>query len=93
MIQIDKKEIKACCGKKQTIWKLNVPLRKEQLSVLQQAGFYYLRSFYDAGMMYIEDQGLTASGVFGLSELHIKCKNKKCEDSVKKLEQTILTSF
>lgn len=93
MIQIDKKEIKACCGKKQTMWKLSIPLSKDHLPVLQQAGFYYLRSFYDAGMMYIEDRGLTARGVFGLNELHIRCKNKQCEESVKLLEQVILTNF
>lgn len=89
MIKITKKEIKSCCGKKQNQWKLSVSLRKEFLPALEAAGFFYLRSFYDAGMLYIEDNGLIASGVFGLGDLTVKCKNKKCEDSMILLEKTI----
>jgi hypothetical protein len=91
LIKIDKREIKACCGKSQKIWKLNVPLNRDFLPIFQQAGFFFLSSFLDAGMLYVEDKGLTATGVFGLNELKIVCKNKSCEDSMKVLEQTILS--
>lgn len=81
MIKIEKKEIKACCGKKQTIWKLNAPIDQYLLPTLQQAGFSYLRSYLDAGMLYIEDSNLIARGVFGQNELSIKCKNSLCSQS------------
>lgn len=90
MILIDKREIKSCCGKSQKIWKLSIPLKKEFLETFQKAGFTYLTSFLDAGMLYIQDSSLIVSGVFGLNELRLKCKNKNCENSIDKLEQIIL---
>jgi hypothetical protein len=93
LIQIEKKEIQSCCGKKRLVWKLNCTLKKEHLSILQQAGFFFLKSFRDAGMIYIEDKGLIARGVFGLNELQVSCKSKACEESIKLLEKTILTTF
>lgn len=93
MIKISKREILSCCGKKQLVWKLSSPLKKEHLEILQQAGFSFVRTYLDAGMLYVEDKGLIASGVFGLTELQIKCKNAKCEESTKVLEKTILVNF
>ncbi len=93
MIQISKREILSCCGKKQLIWRLNIALDKDQLPIFQQAGFSFVPAYIDAGMIYIEDKGLTATGVFGLNELTIKCKNKKCEESAAILERTILANL
>jgi len=93
LIKISKKELQACCGKKQIIWKLNIPIKKDYLSILQQAGFHYVKTYFDAGMMYIEDKNLIATGIFGLNEITVKCKTKECTDSATKLEQIILTKF
>lgn len=93
MIEISKREIKSCCGKKQLIWKLSTALKKEHLDILQKAGFSFTRTYLDAGMMYVEDKGLIANGIFGLTELRIKCKTSHCEESAKLLERTILVNF
>lgn len=93
MIQIQKKEIKACCGKKKMLWVLNTPIKKEHIGVFQQSGFTFLRSYYDAGMMYIEDNGLIATCVFGLNEIKIKCKSNHCGESAQLLENIILTKL
>lgn len=93
MITINKREIKSCCGKKQLIWKLTVPLKKEHLEILQKAGFSFVRTYLDAGMLYVETKNLIAVGVFGLNELTIKCKNAKCDESAELLERTILVNF
>jgi hypothetical protein len=90
LIQIDKREIVSCCGKKQMIWKLNTPIKKDHLEIFQRAGFSFVKTYIDAGMIYIEDKGLTATGVFGMNQFTIKCKNAKCEESAKLLERTIL---
>lgn len=90
LIQIDKREILSCCGKKQLIWKISVPLKKEHLDFFQQAGFSFVRTYLDAGMMYIENKGLIATGIFGLNEIKIKCKNSQCNESSQLLEKTIL---
>lgn len=93
MIQIDKREIKACCGKTQVSWKLSVPLKKDYLPFLQKAGFTVVKTYLDAGMMYIEDKALIARGVFGLNEIIIKCKSKQCPESSNVLEQTLLSNL
>lgn len=93
MVSIEKREIPACCGKKQVIWKLNVPLKKEHLIIFQQAGFQFLQTYLDAGMLYVEDQNFFTTGVFGLNELKIKCKTKQCADSLVLFEQTIINNL
>lgn len=93
MIKIDKREIQSCCGKKQLIWKLSVPLNRELLTTLQQAGFFFVRTYLDAGMMYVEDKGLIAAGVFGQNEMRINCKNKQCDESAILLERTLLINL
>lgn len=93
MVKIEKREISTCCGKKQLIWRLNISLNKNHCVLLKQAGFSFFKSYYDSGMLYAEDKGLIASGVFGLNELNIKCKNEKCNDSVRILEEFILKNF
>lgn len=75
------------------IWKLNIPIVKEHLSIFQQAGFSFVRTYLDAGMLYIESKGLIATGVFGLNELTIKCKNIQCDENSKLLEKTILVNL
>ena len=91
MITIDKKEIKACCGKSQIIWKLNVPIKQENIDLLQQAGFFPVKSYLNIGMLYVEDKGLIASGVFGMNEIRINCKNKLCQESIILFEKTVLS--
>lgn len=91
MITIIKKEVKSCCGKTSKIWQLSSSLNKSFLPIFELNGFFHLKSFFDAGMLYIEDKNVIATGVFGLNELSIKCKNKKnCQQSVDLLESIIL---
>ena len=89
MITIEKREIKACCGKKQLIIKINIAFDKEHLSIFKQSGFPFLSQYFDAGMIYIEDSGLIATGTLGSNELRIKCKNQTCQKSISKLERII----
>lgn len=91
MIHIDKTEIKSCCGKSQTIWILSLPLSKELIPLLQQAGFSVLSMYTNVGMLHAEDRGLIANGTFGLAEIRIRCTNGKyCADSKELLEKVIL---
>lgn len=94
MISIEKREVRSCCSdKKRIIWKLSVALSQEQLPFFQAAGYTIIKAYLDAGQLYIENSSLIATGVFGLTELNIKCKNKKCQESIPQLEQTILLNF
>ena len=87
---IVKNEIKSCCGKKQLVWKLPFSIQKEYLGQLQKAGFPYLKSFYDAGMLYLENKTIIVTGVFGLNEIKIKCKHKDCSANINLLEHVLL---
>ena len=93
MITIEKKEIKSCCGKKSITWKLNTPIQKEWLDIFQKANFFFLKAFYDAGQLYIEDNGLIVKGFFGQNIFTLICKNKQCEDSMRLFERTILANL
>lgn len=93
MVIIEKRETAACCGKTQIIWKLNIPIKKEYLPFLQEAGFMFRQTYLDAGMLYIEDNNLLVTGVFGLTDMRIRCKTTLCNNSKTLLEQVILDKF
>lgn len=88
-----KREIPACCGKKQWLLKLGISLDQSQLPIFTEAGFPFLQQYFDAGMIYLEDSGLIASGRFGGDELRIRCKNSSCQESLQKLERILETQI
>ncbi len=90
MIEITKYEVEACCGKKIYSLKFNKAIIKEYVKSFTENGFRYIQAYYDAGIFFIEDKGLTASCAFGFNEFQIKCKNKAlCPDSINRLENII----
>lgn len=93
MVSIQKNITPACCGKTRISWVLNVPLKPEHLSEFNLYGFTSLNAYREAGMLYIESGDLIATGVFGLSTLNIKCKNKNCDKAMIILENCILEQF
>ncbi len=61
--------------------------------MLQQNGFFFVQSYFDAGMLYIETNSIIASGVFGQNEIRIKCKNNLCDEGISLLEKTLLLNL
>lgn len=66
---------------------------KEHLDFFKKSGFAVVQSFYDAGIMYIEDTNVIAICPFGSNLIQIKCKSKNCEQGIKLVENTILVNF
>ena len=91
MNKFEKKEIDSCCGKKQIILKTNFSFKKEQIDQFTSAGFTLVKSYFNAGIFYIEDKGLIASCPFGGCELKLMCKNDLCKDSAALLEKILIT--
>lgn len=89
MIVVERREVKACCGRSRTLLKFNASITKDIVSIFTNGGFSYIQGFYDAGILTLEDKNLTASCMFGKNEFQIKCKNKECDISIAKLENLI----
>lgn len=87
---IEKKEIKACCGRTQPLWNLSQPISLLLGENIQNSGFFSVPSYAKIGMIYLEDKNIIVSGVLGMTELTIRCKSKKCQDSLVILEKVIL---
>ena len=66
--------------------KLGSPLSATFLPLLKEAGFTEWPSFTKAGIFYVDNQELTATGAFGSNILQIKCKPKNCIDSISIIE-------
>jgi hypothetical protein len=87
-----KTDIKACCGKKQTIIQLGFALDKSHIQAFVSNGFVISQSYIDKGILYIGDDNIFCLGPFGSNRIQVKCKSNNCIQSIEKLE-TILKSI
>ncbi len=79
----------ACCGRTSITFKLNEPLTTNHLSTFTQNGFIESSNFTNAGILYISNQDLIATGPFGSNRLQIKCKNNNCNEKVNDFENLL----
>ncbi len=93
MISVERRQIEACCGQKQLTIKFNGSLFKSHIEIFVKEGFTVQERFVKSGILFLDDENISASCPFGQNELHIKCKNKDCLDSVSKIEKIILASL
>jgi hypothetical protein len=76
----------ASCGGTGAALKLSSPLSVNFLPFFRDAGFTEQPSFTKAGMFYVENQELIATGSFNTKILQLKCKYKDCSDSISIVE-------
>lgn len=88
-MEVKKFSVSACCGKTAIAFKLNTILSKTLLNDLVSKGFVESKHFTAAGMMYVENQSIIASGTFGSDILNVKCKISNCSNFVDEFESLL----
>lgn len=79
-----------CCGKSQMNLDLDIPLKRDNLSLFTSNGFVESPKFIKSGIFYVEDDGIIASCAFGAKRISIKTKNKnKWQESYTKFKNLI----
>lgn len=86
---IKKIKINSCCGKKSDILQLSFSIKKEHIDFFIKNNYYENKSYTDKGILYIEDEFLAAICPFGTKDIRIKCKSKRCNESLEKLEKLL----
>lgn len=79
--------IQACCNKKQIVFRLDTPLDKSIIDILQSNGYTVNDNFTKAGMLYADNPDLILSGPFGNNKITAKCKREgDCEQFLNNFE-------
>jgi len=78
-MQIEKFDIKSCCGKKSIIFKTDRPLTKNHIDFLVQKGFKETSHFTKAGILYVDNSDFILNGPLGSNRLTVKCRRNEAE--------------
>jgi hypothetical protein len=81
---ISKSNCKACGGKS-IAFKLEKTLTKDILPLLKDK-YIVQDHFLLAGILYVENEGIIATGAFGSTTLQTSCKNSECSKYIDQLE-------
>jgi hypothetical protein len=74
------------CALPSVVFNLDGTLSKELLAFLVSNGFQEAQHFTRAGIFYIENSGLVATGMMGNATLTAKCKTNDCQAYIDALE-------
>lgn len=81
-MKVDRRAVKACCGKTSLLLILNKPIDKSIITHFKSIGYKELEHFTKAGILYIENDHLIATGPIGSNKLQIKCRTNNCQSEV-----------
>jgi hypothetical protein len=86
---ITKTSLKSCCGNPNYILSLSEPIKKFQITILQEAGYVFPDAFLKAGVFYCQKAGFIVSGTYGSKKLSCRGKMELLEEFIALLDQAI----
>ena len=78
--------VNACCGKTNTVFKIDGVLSSSIISQLSALGYKEHSHFIKAGILYMDNENFILSGPIGSDRLQAKCKHSDCSASLKDFE-------
>jgi hypothetical protein len=88
-MKFEKFAVHACCGTTAVALKLGAPLSPAILAFLVGNGYIESPNFTKAGILYVENEGLTVTGALGSDILQLKCKNNDCSKYISDFEELL----
>ena len=86
---IKKQTFKACCGSKVVLLNLDKPVRKSQLYLFKEAGYLCPTNFENAGVFYVQQKTLIATGSMGGTKLNLRCSGPDCDKQISMFEELL----
>jgi len=85
-MKVERHTISACCGKASLVFKTDRPISQNDIVKLSALGFKEAVHFTKAGILYMENSDIIATGPIGSDRLQIKCKINDCQTKVNDFE-------
>jgi len=85
-MEIERFAVQGCCGKTSISFKISKPISKDFLPLFIDKGFSEATNFTQAGIFYIENDFLRASGAFGTDRIQVQCKKSNCQENLNDFE-------
>lgn len=92
---VKRQQVKSCCGSSSFIFETEKPIKKSQIAVFTQAGYFVPQNFLDAGIFYVQLGNMIATGSFGSNRINVRCNGPKCAehfDSLSKILEKAVNS-
>jgi len=83
---VQRRVTKTCCGRKAIIITSNKPVRKNHISLFQQAGFNVPENYVRSGLLYAKKGGFVATASFGICNVNVRCSGAGCDDTINLFE-------
>lgn len=81
--------IKACCGRKAVIYRVDRPLSKDTIASFVKIGFNESAHFTSSGILYVDNLDFILTGPLGSDRLQVKCKKPNCDQNLNDFEQLL----
>lgn len=89
-MKVERILVQACCGRTNTIMKIDRPITAEFITALVAQGFHEAPNFTKAGILYADNLDFILTGALGQDRLHVKCKHSNCDGKLNELEGLLL---
>lgn len=89
-MKVERIIVQACCGRTNTVLRIDRPITSEFLTALVSKGFTEFPNFTKAGVLYVDNLDFILTGALGQDRLHVKCKHSECSAKLNELEGLLL---
>ena len=86
---IKKQTFKSCCGSKTVLLNLDKAVRKSQLHFFKDAGYLCPLNFENAGVFFVQQKTLIATGALGGLKLNLRCSGPDCDKQIAAFEELL----
>ena len=80
--------VKSCCGGQQYVYTLDSAIKKSHIESFKESGYIVPQHFYEAGLFYVQKDGVIASSPFGSTKIKVRF-SQKAQDQLQKFEELI----
>lgn len=89
-MKVERIIVQACCGRTGIVLKIGRPITSDLIKTFVDMGFTEAPNFTKAGLLYVDNLDFIVTGSLGTDRLHVKCKQKECDQKLNELEGLLL---
>lgn len=86
ILSIKRLTTKSCCGRSNSIFELEKPIRQSQIFKFRDAGYIIPDSMFKSGLFYVQLGNLIAICSFGATKVTVQCSGGTCEEFLNSFE-------
>lgn len=86
---VKRHKVKSCCRTHSFTFETNKPIKKNHISIFQNAGYVAPPNFITAGIFYVRGNGIIAQSSFGSTKINVRCSGSNCATILNQFENIL----